>query len=93
MRVGLVNRAVPADELEAHVLDVATRVAKVPSDLQQLNKRSIHRAMDIMGVRAAIRAGSELQALAAHQPSVRERMRDALGSVKGVTGGAPNSGS
>lgn len=93
MRVGLVNRAVPADELEAHVLDVATRVAKVPSDLQQLNKRSIHRAMDIMGVRAAIRAGSELQALAAHQPSVRERMRDALGSVKGVTGGAPTPGS
>ena len=84
MRVGLVNRAVPADELEAHVLDVATRVAKVPSDLQQLNKRSIHRAMDIMGVRAAIRAGSELQALAAHQPSVQERMRDALASVKGA---------
>jgi enoyl-CoA hydratase len=32
--------------------------------LQQLNKRSVHRAMEIMGARAAIRAGTELQALA-----------------------------
>ena len=50
---------------------IAERVAKIPSDLQQLNKRCVHRAMDIMGVRAAIRAGSELQALATHQPSVQ----------------------
>ena len=29
-----------------------------------MNKRSAHRAMEIMGLRAAIRAGTELQALA-----------------------------
>jgi enoyl-CoA hydratase len=81
-RMGLVNRAYPAAELEAAVLDVATRIARVESDLQQINKRSVHRAMDIMGIRAAIRAGSELQALAAHQPSVKNRIRDALGSMK-----------
>jgi enoyl-CoA hydratase len=68
-RIGLVTRANPADELEAHVLAVAERVAKIPSELQQINKRSVHRAMDIMGVRAAIRAGTELQALAFHQPA------------------------
>ena len=77
-RIGLCNRAYPADELEAAVLAVAEKVAKVSSDLQQLNKRSVHRAMDIMGVRAAIRAGSELQALAAHQASVEERLAHAL---------------
>jgi hypothetical protein len=32
--------------------------------LQQLNKRSVHRAMEIMGARAAMRAGTEIQALA-----------------------------
>jgi hypothetical protein len=37
---------------------------KVPIELQQLNKRSVHRAMEIMGARAAMRAGTELQALA-----------------------------
>jgi enoyl-CoA hydratase len=83
-RIGLCNRAFAADQLERAVLDVAEKVAKVSSDLQQLNKRSVHRAMDIMGVRAAIRAGSELQALAAHQASVEERLAHALSSMKGA---------
>lgn len=81
-RMGLVNRAYPAHELEAEVLAMAARVAKVAPDLQQINKRSVHRAMDIMGVRAAIRAGSDLQALAGHQRSVRQRIAGALESMK-----------
>ena len=51
------------------MLAVAERVAKIPTELQQINKRSVHRAMEIMGLRAAIRAGTELQALAFHQPA------------------------
>lgn len=62
-RLGWANRAVPEAELEAHVLGMAERVAKVPTDIQQLNKRAVHRAMEIMGARAAIRAGTEIQAL------------------------------
>ena len=85
-RMGLVNRAYPPEQLEQSVLEIAIRVAGVPSDLQQINKRSVHRAMDIMGMRAAIRAGSELQALAAHQPSVKDRIANVLGAVKGEVG-------
>jgi enoyl-CoA hydratase len=61
---GFANRAVVAAELERTVLGVAERIALVPSELTQINKRSVHRAMEIMGLRAAIRAGTELQALA-----------------------------
>jgi enoyl-CoA hydratase len=61
---GFANRAFPAAELEARVLEIAERVAKIPTELQQINKRSMHRAMEIMGLRAAIRAGTEIQALA-----------------------------
>lgn len=61
---GWANRAWPADRLEAEVLAVAERVAKLPSELAAINKRSVHRAMEIMGLRAAVRAGTELQALA-----------------------------
>ena len=43
---------------------VAERIALVPTELSQINKRAVHRAMEIMGLRAAIRAGTELQALA-----------------------------
>ena len=52
---GFANRAYPADKLEAEVLEIAERIAKVPSDLQQMNKRAVHRQMELMGVRAAIR--------------------------------------
>jgi enoyl-CoA hydratase len=61
---GFANRAVVAAELEPTVLGVAERIALVPTELTQINKRSVHRAMEIMGLRAAIRAGTELQALA-----------------------------
>jgi enoyl-CoA hydratase len=81
-RLGLVNRAFPESELEERVLEVAERVAKIPADLQQLNKRSVHRAMDIMGLRAGIRAGTELQALGFHQRSSREYLKEL---AKGVT--------
>jgi enoyl-CoA hydratase len=68
-RLGWANRAYPPGELDEAVLAVAERVAKVPPDIVQLNKRTVHRAMDVMGLRAAIRAGTELCALAIHQPS------------------------
>ncbi len=58
------TRAFPPAELEAATLAFAERAAKIPTDLQQLNKRSVHRAMEIMGARAAMRAGTEIQALA-----------------------------
>src|ERR1700760_2847320 len=61
---GFANRSFPAERLEDEVLAVARRIALVPTALAQINKRSVHRAMEIMGLRAAIRSGTELQALA-----------------------------
>jgi len=61
---GFANRSFPLEELETRVLEMAARVAKIPSDLQQINKRAVHRQMDAMGMRAGIRAGTEMQALA-----------------------------
>lgn len=72
VRVGFANRAFPAERLENEVLAMAERVAKIPTDVQQMNKRSVHRAMEIMGLRAAIRAGTEIQALALTTASSRE---------------------
>ena len=82
VRMGLANRCFKNEELESRVLEIAERIAKIPPDLQQLNKRSIHRAMEIMGARAAIKAGTEIQALAFHQKSSREYLRE---FSKGVT--------
>lgn len=71
---GWANRAFAAAELDAEVLKIAERVAKIPSDIQQINKRSVHRAMEIMGLRAAVRAGTEIQALCFHTDSSKAYM-------------------
>jgi len=71
-RRGWANASFPADQLEEKVLEVAQRIAGVPADLVQLNKRVVHRQMEIMGLHTGIRAGSELCALGTHQKSLHE---------------------
>lgn len=85
VRVGFANHAFPPESLEREVLAIAERIAKIPTDVQQMNKRSVHRAMEIMGLRAAIRAGTEIQALALTTDSSRQtfaKFRD--GVTKGL---------
>ncbi|HIF99679.1 MAG TPA: enoyl-CoA hydratase [Myxococcales bacterium] len=74
VELGWANASVPPDELEAKVLEVAKRVISVPADLVQLNKRVVHRQMEIMGLHTGIRAGAELCALGTHQKSMHEFM-------------------
>jgi enoyl-CoA hydratase len=81
VRMGFANRAYPADQLEDAVMNIARRVAKIPRDLQALNKRVVHRAMEVMGARAAIRSATEIQALCFHQASSREYMKKMRESV------------
>jgi enoyl-CoA hydratase len=71
-RLGWANAAFPAGELEERVLEIAKRITGVPPDLVQLNKRVVHRQMEIMGLHTGIRAGSELCALGTHQKSLHE---------------------
>jgi enoyl-CoA hydratase len=72
VQAGFANRAFPADKLDQEVLAIAERVAKVPSDIQFVNKRVVHRSMEIMGIRTAIRTNTDLYGLARHQPSSKE---------------------
>jgi enoyl-CoA hydratase len=68
--LGWANKAVPIDELDATVLDVAARICQIEPDLVQLNKRLVHRQMEIMGLRDGIRFGTEICALGTHQKSM-----------------------
>ncbi|MFT4799187.1 MAG: enoyl-CoA hydratase [Candidatus Azotimanducaceae bacterium] len=73
---GFANKAFPLENLEDEVLKIAERVAKVPTDIQQMNKRAVHRQMELVGVRAAIRSGTEIQALAFHTESTRGHFKE-----------------
>jgi len=74
VRLGFANRAFPADELEAATLAMAERIAKVDPELAQLNKRLVHRQMEAMGIRAGLRAGTDLHALGWHTGASRAYM-------------------
>jgi enoyl-CoA hydratase len=80
--IGWANRSFPVDQLDDEVLAVAETIAGTASDLMSINKRLVHRQAEIMGVRSAIRAGSEFQALAGHQASVESFKADPLGTMK-----------
>ena len=69
VQLGWANRAFPEADLGAAVVAVAERIAKMPPDIVQLNKRTVHRAMEVMGLRTAIRSGTELCALGTRQAS------------------------
>ena len=73
---GFANRAYPLDQLEDEVLRIAERIALTPSDLQQFNKRAVHRQMDAMGIRAGIRAGTEMQTLACFSETTQAYMQE-----------------
>ena len=79
---GFANRAFELEELEEQTLAVAERVAKIPTDLQQINKRAVHRQMDAMGVRAGIRAGTEMQQLATFTKTAQDHLAEVR---KGLT--------
>ena len=76
---GWANHAFPADELDDAVIDVAQRIAMVAPELVQMNKRVVHHQMDIMGLRAGIRAGTELCALGTHAKAMAEFLRATQG--------------
>ena len=63
-------------DVEGEVLAVAERITKMPTDVVRLNKRTVHRAMEVMGLRTAIRAGTELCALGIHTDTMAEFMRN-----------------
>jgi enoyl-CoA hydratase len=49
--LGMVNRVVPRDRLEDEVVDVATRIAKMPRFGLALTKKAINQVEDLMGMR------------------------------------------
>jgi enoyl-CoA hydratase len=54
LRLGLVNRVVPRDQLESETFALADRIAKMPSVTVRNVKRSINHAQDLAGFRNAL---------------------------------------
>ena len=79
---GFANKSFSEELISSEVEKIASKIAKVPSDIQAINKRAIHRQMEIMGMRDGIRAGTELQALAMHSRSTRDHLKELSSGLK-----------
>jgi enoyl-CoA hydratase len=70
--IGLVWRAVPADQLESEVERLADKMAMIDVDLLCANKRISQIAMEMMGARTVQRMAAEMDARAHLSPAVRQ---------------------
>lgn len=73
--MGLFNRVVPADRLDAEVAQFAAEMARTPKDLLVLEKLAINRAFEAGGSRDALFQGIDVDAIAHTAPAVREMNR------------------
>jgi enoyl-CoA hydratase len=81
VKLGWANEAFPIDQLDAGVVAVAAKIAKLPPDIVQINKRVVHRQMEVMGLRTGIRVGTELCALGTRQESMRAFIAEMQGGL------------
>ena len=75
VRIGLFNRAVPADELDYAVEEYAAKLARTPRDLLTLQKRAINRTQELRGFRQAMLQSVEVNVIAHHSDAVHEMNR------------------
>ena len=74
LRIGLVNRVVPADKLMEEAKKVAVRMARMPAIAMKQNKEAINRAYDMRGLVATLEYGQEMFCMTAmaHSPEGQE---------------------
>ena len=73
---GFANQSFNSKDLAEQVLLIARKIAKISPELQAINKRAVHRQMEIMGMRTGVRSGTEIQALAMHSKSTRDHLKE-----------------
>ncbi len=71
-RIGMVNHAVPFEELDDRTLAFCERIAKLPLDALSVHKHVTNRWFEIAGLRTAAAEGAEYDAIYHETPSFRE---------------------
>ena len=69
---GWANYAVPAEELESNVRELARNIAKIPAPILRMKKMSINRVAEVMGFRTTVNMGAETDALLHYSGAVKD---------------------
>lgn len=78
LRIGVVNEVVPADELMTKALELAHRLALVPSTALRVNKAITSRGLEMMGLRSAMTMAGALSVIvhsSTDSPEIEELYR------------------
>ncbi len=81
-RIGMINRAIPAEDLDEVTMDYCRRVAKLPLDALSVHKHVTNRWMELQGLRTAAAEGAEFDAIYHETASFREFAR--IASTQGL---------
>lgn len=69
---GWASQSVPSEDFEAHVLALATSVARTPANVLRMKKEAINRVTELQGFLTYARTGAETDALLHFSPEIRE---------------------
>lgn len=78
---GMASRLVPAAELDAASLELASQIAKAPPFALRLVKRSLNRSLDLQGFRAGLEAHFDIHQLGHVTTEFAEKTRAGLTGV------------
>lgn len=84
LSLGLVNRVVPADDLERSVGSLAERIAIAPLSVLRLTKLALNRAYEAMGLRQAVNANLDVSAILNAGDSPEQRAFDEIVRSEGL---------
>jgi enoyl-CoA hydratase len=83
-RCGLVNRVVPAADLESAVEDLIRKIAPTPLPVLRLTKLALLRAYEAMGLRTAVAANLDLSAILNSADTPEQREFDRIVAASGL---------
>ena len=84
LEIGLINRVVPAEDLQKEALRVAKKLARMPEETMRMTKRVINEALDAQGYRSMGNWGWDLFLLSKLMVTQLRREFDEIGAEKGM---------
>jgi enoyl-CoA hydratase/carnithine racemase len=90
LRLGMVNRVVPADELEETTEQLARDIAKAPLSTLMATKQLVGRAWELMGMRMHWRMSNDLMTVTGHTTdamALRQQLMERGQRPRDLTGG------
>jgi enoyl-CoA hydratase len=83
-RLGLVNRVVPREELEAAVDELVRKIGPTPLPVLRLTKLALLRAYEAMGLRSAVLSNLDLSAILNAADTPEQRQFDEIVAAQGL---------